>query len=220
MTLLHQTNLIILYYIVLIILNTILTPKTIVTLDNPRLTSTSVFFLCTQFGISPNKIPITALAYSVECSRHDVGDGLCIAVTHEYKHMLLDKITDGVRSKDRVAWNRCSTDGTLTYGTPMSSSTSRRVYPLTMRSRSNRSTRGSSRAHSTKARPPTALTCSTCSTRSWSRRSTRTPRSSATTSTQRWCGHSKTAHIQSRAYGMTHRSIAHCSSDSTGMGKR
>ena len=30
-------------------------------------------------------------------------------------------------------------------------------------------------------------------------------------------GHSKTAHTQSRAYGMTHRSIARCSSDSTGM---
>ena len=29
--------------------------------------------------------------------------------------------------------------------------------------------------------------------------------------------HSKTAHIQSRAYGMTHRSTARCSSDSMGM---
>ena len=37
------------------------------------------------------------LAYGVEHSRRDVGDGLCIAVAHGYKHMLLDKITDGFR---------------------------------------------------------------------------------------------------------------------------
>lgn len=97
MPLLHQTKLIILYCIVLIIRNTILTPNTTATLDNPHLTSTSVFFLCTQFGISPNKFPITALAYGVERNRRDVGDGSCIAVAHGYKHMLLDKITDSFR---------------------------------------------------------------------------------------------------------------------------
>lgn len=48
-------------------------------------------------------------------------------------------------------------------------------------------------------------------------KSNRTPRSSATTSTQRWRGHSKMARIPSHAYGMTHRSTARCSSDSMGM---